>query len=714
MRMGQIGFVKDFETFKEQFKGLVKDLENEGFLTEEESKEFTTKLEKEELVISIIGQMKYGKSTFLNAFIFGKPILPVSDTPMTAALTAITYGEKPKIEIEFYTAQEWKKLEEMLKTALDEEVKKAIEETIQMAKKRLGNEMYNFLGKKETIPLKNSSPKELEETLREYVGTDGRFAPIVKMVTIYLNNENLKSLKIVDTPGFNDPIESRNQRALNFLRKSDVAILFLYAQRPFDREDKNLIVGKLADAGIGKVVVVINKADLLLSEQGTIEKVKEFVEKQYKKAILEDSKLSNSTVGKILLEAPIIPISSLMALIARMPKELLEKEEYEDYKWYYENFLEELPFIKSDKDLEEYSQIKLLEEEIRKIIREEKIRILKDKLKTELIGTLQEKRDKFREDLRKLKQDEFFIKQLEHLEEVKGIFIGIKRKIGENLIEIFEKSNNRIIERINVLHNDFLEDITKLRENCITSYCGAKNKWGAFSKSKRDFQNEFNKNFKLEYRNLIERNIVPKLRDLLTKTINELKNVLYDIKRLIIENIIEYELKETFKKARIKISDSTFFGLSKQDINDIFKEVEEFLKLDFENEFRSLINPSKLTIDTGWWIFGASKEEAFQEAEDIIYENFDRLKEKLKEIILDIETLSKRFFDPYNRENRIFEKIEEKLFRPIEDGIKEIEQKKDEVLKEMEKNRKLKETIEKRIRTFENKIKEVKQIMETL
>jgi len=173
-------------------------------------------------------------------------------------------------------------------------------------------------------------------------------------------------------------------------------------------------------------------------------------------------------------------------------------------------------------------------------------------------------------------------------------------------------------------------------------------------------------------------------------------------------------LKKAFKKAGIKISDSTFFGLSKQDINDIFKEVEEFLKLDFENEFRSLINPSKLTIDTGWWIFGASKEEAFQAAEDIIYENFDKLKEKLKEIIFDIETLSKRFFDPHNRENRIFEKIEEKLFRLIEDGIKEIEQKKDEVLKEMEKNRKLKETIEKRIRTFENKIKEVEQIMETL
>lgn len=40
--------------------------------------------------------MKCGKSTFLNSFIFEDDILPAATTPMTAALSVITYGEKEK------------------------------------------------------------------------------------------------------------------------------------------------------------------------------------------------------------------------------------------------------------------------------------------------------------------------------------------------------------------------------------------------------------------------------------------------------------------------------------------------------------------------------------------------------------------------------------------------------------------------------------------
>ena len=34
-------------------------------------------------------------------------ILPAATTPMTAALSVITYGEKEHIVAEFYTADEW-------------------------------------------------------------------------------------------------------------------------------------------------------------------------------------------------------------------------------------------------------------------------------------------------------------------------------------------------------------------------------------------------------------------------------------------------------------------------------------------------------------------------------------------------------------------------------------------------------------------------------
>ena len=60
------------------------------------------------LRIGIIGQIKRGKSSFLNSLLFnGEDILPKAATPMTAALTRISYSEHPEAAVEFYTMAEW-------------------------------------------------------------------------------------------------------------------------------------------------------------------------------------------------------------------------------------------------------------------------------------------------------------------------------------------------------------------------------------------------------------------------------------------------------------------------------------------------------------------------------------------------------------------------------------------------------------------------------
>lgn len=53
------------------------------------------------LTIGVIGQMKCGKSTFLNAFVFQDAVLPAASTLMTATLSVITYGEEKKVMDEF-------------------------------------------------------------------------------------------------------------------------------------------------------------------------------------------------------------------------------------------------------------------------------------------------------------------------------------------------------------------------------------------------------------------------------------------------------------------------------------------------------------------------------------------------------------------------------------------------------------------------------------
>lgn len=64
------------------------DASNKEIISLEEIKE---KIDKDILTIGVIGQMKCGKSTFLNSFVFQDDILPAATTPMTAALSVITY-----------------------------------------------------------------------------------------------------------------------------------------------------------------------------------------------------------------------------------------------------------------------------------------------------------------------------------------------------------------------------------------------------------------------------------------------------------------------------------------------------------------------------------------------------------------------------------------------------------------------------------------------
>lgn len=66
------------------------------------------------LSIGVIGSVKAGKSSFLNSCIFeGTAYLPKAATPMTAVLTKITYSNKPKGIIHFYTEEDWETIKEL-------------------------------------------------------------------------------------------------------------------------------------------------------------------------------------------------------------------------------------------------------------------------------------------------------------------------------------------------------------------------------------------------------------------------------------------------------------------------------------------------------------------------------------------------------------------------------------------------------------------------
>lgn len=332
--------------------------------------EIIEKLDKDTLTIGVIGQMKCGKSTFLNSFVFEDDILPAATTPMTAALSVITYGEKERIVAEFYTKDEWaeQKLqasrdENDAANTLDESKIKAAKELVSKAS-RLGSSLEGYLGK---------TQEDCFDNLIEYVGADGRFVSITKSVTIYYPHEYLKGVEVVDTPGFNDPIVSREERTKEFLKKADVVIMMLYAGRPFDATDRDIIFKNVRQCGIGKVLVGINKYDIPYCSDTNPEdeeQIKEYVKTEIRKACRD---CNDNTLVEILSDVEPIPLSAEMALLSALPMSKITSTESLDfaYKRHCSNF-----GISTQKELYQWSHISDFIAAVRNLVENEKNKIL--------------------------------------------------------------------------------------------------------------------------------------------------------------------------------------------------------------------------------------------------------------------------------------------------------------------------------------------------
>lgn len=264
------------------------------------------------LKIGIVGGVKAGKSSFLNALLFrGRDILPKAATPMTAALTKISYSETPYAKIVFYEDKDWNAIlqnaatfDERLETAIANEKKRRAESKKSMYTRKLQNnmaavqedsldqytierlkknideefrackeltEMANkrgvavntLLGSDKEIPLSDN----LEADLKEYVGAEGKYTPFVKYIELGMNEPMLKDLEIIDTPGLNDPIVSRSIVTKRFLKNCDAAFLMSFCGQFMSAQDVTFLLKALPQEGIGHVVLIGSKFDSVLQEK---------------------------------------------------------------------------------------------------------------------------------------------------------------------------------------------------------------------------------------------------------------------------------------------------------------------------------------------------------------------------------------------------------------------------------------------------------------
>jgi hypothetical protein len=240
-----------FENFQRDFQRLEEDILS--FV-----KNYEEKLdEARKLRIGIVGQIKAGKSTFLNCLLFGgKDILPKAVLPITACLTYISYNQKNYVEVEFFQEDD---IEDIKREAEDPKYKREYEKILKDIEKP---EMRQKM-KQKTEKLEFSDISDIKETLKDYISESGKYINIVKSVSININYEPIRYIDIVDTPGLNDPIISRSQKTKKFIDTCDILFLLSSASQFLEKADIELLA-EIYRRRSAKIYVIASKFDLVL------------------------------------------------------------------------------------------------------------------------------------------------------------------------------------------------------------------------------------------------------------------------------------------------------------------------------------------------------------------------------------------------------------------------------------------------------------------
>ncbi len=324
--------------------------------------------EGRDLKVGIIGRVKAGKSSLLNALIFeGVEVLPKAATPMTASLTVLKYAQNLSAEVEFYSPKDIAELENEheryvreFNRIVDEEVKKQKEkqsllnrtkeglnkfgkafgrnksteeapkervlsdEDINKRAERIAKEelkkderlvsSYDQYEKMKKSGLLNTETKdsriqansleELNQKLLQFVSADGKYMPCTKAVQISLNNPNLKDLEVIDTPGVNDPIASREERTKALLKDCDVVFIISPSGQFLTDSDMDLFDRVSNKEGLQEIYFVASQADSAVGSMSEVEKSHQHLPTAFENAQKALSSQLNNIMEKLIENYP--------------------------------------------------------------------------------------------------------------------------------------------------------------------------------------------------------------------------------------------------------------------------------------------------------------------------------------------------------------------------------------------------------------------------
>lgn len=677
-------------------QNISQDLEkNEAFLGEEHVALFQSNFNKlknnleevmktnRQLKIGIVGEVKAGKSSFINALIFeGKDILPKAPTPMTAALTKITYGETFESEIFFYDENDWKLIEAnaakadaylenlyemqsqtpsyramnftqfclLHKDEVPKEYAGCKELTTMVEKNQLN--VYDYIGQSEIIS--SDTQEDYMEKLNQYVGADGQFTPLVKYTVIKMKNERLKNIEIVDTPGMNDPIVSRTLVTSDFLIGCDVVLFLSYAGQFLTQEEMSLLTNSLPENSINHAYLIASKFDSAMLDykqrKATLKEALQHtvsnLRKQAKTTIdgYVEKPDAPAVVKAISQNLPPHPISGLLyscAMKIHRNEPLNDGEEHilKNFEKRFEGF------ERTPKSLLQLANIHGIEQKVLKKVKEDKNQIIEERTATmiedqqvEFLRLIRQMEDQIYDNMQDLKHSDVSSLQ-KRVEMISSKLYSIRKSVSD----IFDVSYVKAASCLTDIKVDVDKEISNhTGVNVVTSTTTAdRSRKTGFLKLKTEYYTVTRTEYTTEAREVVTsiREFITKSREMINREFKRLFDLQQMKKEISTEVIGAFELVEDdFNEAHIKRALDV--ALTKITIQDLQIDQTKYDKQITDNFSATVENEDIAKLQL-------AQERLLQEIANDIKKEIDK---KIKAIELTLEKHSATFIDDIEKQ----------------------------------------------------------------
>ncbi len=257
--------------------------------------------------VTMIGQIKSGKTSLVNALIGAPDLLPADVNPWTSVVTSLHLNpEDPTFEnhasFRFFDEDEWDRLvsgggrigELASRAGANDELEKIKAQVAEMREKsraRLGRKFEVLLGQqrdygyfdKDLIERYVCLGEEPDADEDQSSDTQGRFADITKSADLHMTRMAMPMrLCIRDTPGVNDTFMMREQITIRAVRDSRLCVVVLSAHQALSSTDMALI-RLISHAKSRDIIIFVNRVDELSDPKRQIPQIRESVENTLKK-----------------------------------------------------------------------------------------------------------------------------------------------------------------------------------------------------------------------------------------------------------------------------------------------------------------------------------------------------------------------------------------------------------------------------------------------